>query len=157
MVADTAMSAKAQNILIGTGFTWAFHTCRDSQGEVKPGGMVTSTGETADTFNVQYPDGADDIMAGIALRNPEHDIDTAYTATTDEFEVALVGGGHLCWGRLQDSSVGKFGTKLEGTVAADGRIVAITEANVIEQCGIQFNETATIAAEQPVMVILTPG
>ena len=157
MVADIALSTFGQNVLLGTGFTWAFHTCRDSAGEVMPGGMCTSTGETADTFNVQYPDGADDIMVGIALRNPEHDMDTAYTATTDEFELALVGGGHLCLGRLQDSSVGKFGTKLEGTVAGDGRIVGITEANVIEQIGIQFNETATIAAEQPVMVILTPG
>ena len=54
--------------------------------------------------------------------------------------------------------MGKIGTKLEiKTAAVDGRVVAMTEANVIEQIGIQFNETATIAAEQPVMLILTPG
>ncbi|MHA2243074.1 MAG: hypothetical protein ACXACE_15850 [Candidatus Thorarchaeota archaeon] len=156
MVADTAMSAKTQNILINTGFPWAFHTCRDAIGEIKPGGACTAGALTADTYDVEYPDLADDIPCGIALRNPEHDIDTAYTQW-DEFELAFIGGGHLVWGRLQDSSVGKFGTKLEITVAGDGRVVSMTEANVIEQIGIQFNETATIAAEQPVMLILTPG
>ena len=158
MAADTAMSAKTQNILINTGFPWAFKTCRcTAAAEVYPGCAVTSTGETGDTYNVCLPDLADDIALGIALRNPEHDIDTVYAQTTDEFEVAFIGGGHLVWGRLEDSSVGKIGTKLEPTVVTDGRVVSITEANVIEQLGIQFNETATIAAEQPVMMILTPG
>lgn len=156
MVADTAMSAKTQNILANIGFSWAFHTARDAIGEVKPGCMCTSTALTADTYDVELPDGADDIMAGMALRNPEHDIDSAYSQW-DEFELALVGGGHLVWGRLEDSSVGKFGTKLSGTVAGDGRVVALTEANVIEQCGIQYMESATIAAEQPVLLILIPG
>lgn len=156
MVADTKMSAKAQQILAGTGFPWAFHTARDAIGEIKPGGMTTCGGLTADTYDVEYPDAADDIMTGMALRNPEHDIDTAYTQW-DEFELALVGGGHLVWGRLEDSSVGKFGTKLEGTVAGDGRVVSITEANVIEQVGITYLETATIAAEQPTLLILIPG
>jgi hypothetical protein len=156
MVADTAMSAKTQNILAQTGFPWAFHTARDAIGEVIPGCMCTSTALTADTYDVELPDGANDIMSGVALRNPEHDIDTAYNQL-DEFELALVGGGHLVWGRLEDSSVGKFGTKLAGTVAGDGRLVSITEAAVIEQCAIQFNETATIAAEQPVLAILIPG
>jgi hypothetical protein len=156
MVADTAMSAKAQQILANIGFSWAFHTARDAIGEIKPGCICTSTALTADTYDVELPDAADDIMSGIALRNPEHDIDTAYTQW-DEFELALVGGGHLVWGRLEDSSVGKFGTKLEGTVAGTGRVVSMTEANVIEQCGIQYLETATIAAEQPVLLILIPG
>jgi len=156
MVADTAMSAKAQQILANVGFPWAFHTARDAIGEIKPGGLTTCGALTADTYDVEYPDAADDIMTGVALRNPEHDIDTAYTQW-DEFELALVGGGHLVWGRLQDDSVGKFGTKLEGTVAGDGRVVAITEANLIEAVGIQYIETATITAEQPVLFILIPG
>lgn len=156
MVADTAMSAKTQQILANIGFPWAFHTARDAIGEIKPGCMCTSTGMTADTYNVELPDGADDIMAGMALRNPEQDVDTAYSQW-DEFELALVGGGHLVWGRLEDSSVGKFGTKLSGTVAGDGRVVSLTEAAVIEQVGITYLETATIAAEQPTLLILIPG
>ena len=156
MVADISMSAKTQQILAKTGFPWAFHTARDAAGEVLPGCMCTSTALTADTYDVELPDGADDIASGMALRNPEHDIDTAYTQW-DEFELALVGGGHLVWGRLEDSSVGKFGTKLSITAAGDGRVVALTEANIIEMCGIQFNETATYAGEQPVLLILTPG
>jgi hypothetical protein len=156
MVTDTAMSAKTQQILANIGFPWAFHTCRDAIGEIKPGCMCTSIAMTADTYNVELPDAADDIMACMALRNPEHDVDTAYTQW-DEFEGALVGGGHLVWGRLEDSSVGKFGTKLEGTVAGDGRVVSMTEANVIEQVGITYLETATIAAEQPTLLILIPG
>ena len=158
MVADIEISAKSQSILANVGFPWAFHTARDIAGtpDVKPGCMVTSTGETADTYNVTNPDGADDIMAGVALRNPEHDIDTVYTQY-DEFELALVGGGHLVWGRLEDSSVGKFGTKLNGLAASLGRVDNITEAAVIEACAIQYIETATIAAEQPVLMILIPG
>ena len=158
MVADIAMSAKAQQILVDTGFPWAFHTVRDAIGEILPGCMTTSGGTplTADTYDVELPDGANDVMTGTALRNPEQDVDTAYTQW-DEFELALVGGGHLVWGRLQDSSVGKFGTKLSGTTAGDGRVVSLTEGVVIEQVGIQFNETATIAAEQPVLMILIPG
>lgn len=156
MVADTAMSAKTQKILANIGFPWAFHTARDAVGEVMPGCMCTSTALTADTYDVELPDAADDIMAGMALRNPEHDIDSAYSQW-DEFELALVGGGHLVWGRLQDSSVGKFGTKLSGTAAGDGRVVALTEANIIEMCGIQYMETATIEAEQPTLLILIPG
>ena len=156
MVADIAMSDKTQLVLANVGFPWAFHTGRDSVGEVYPACAVTSTGETADTYNVCLTDAADDIAAGVALNNPEHDVDTVY-AQWDEFEVALTGGGHLVWGRLQDSSVGKFGTKLECTVASDGRVVAITEANLIEAVGIQYIETATYAGEQPVLLILIPG
>ena len=156
MVADISMSAKTQQILAKTGFPWAFHPARDAIGEVLPGCMCTSTALTADTYDVELPDGADDIASGMALRNPEHDIDTAYTQW-DEFELALVGGGHLVWGRLEDSSVGKFGTKLSITAAGDGRVVSLTEANIIEMCGIQFNETATYAGEQPVLMMLVPG
>lgn len=158
MVADIAISAKTQQILANTGFPWAFHTARDiaATPDVAPGCMCTSTGETADTYNVTCPDAADDIMAGVAMRNPEHDIDTIYTRY-DEFELALVGGGHLVWGRLEDGSVGKFGTKLNGLAASLGRVDNITEAALIEQCAIQYIETATYAGEQPVLMILIPG
>ena len=158
MVDDVELSAKTQKILANTGHSWAFHTGRDiaATPDVKPGCTVTSTGETADTYNVTNPDAANDIPAGVALRNPEHDIDTIYTQY-DEFEIALIGGGHLVWGRLEDGSVGKFGTKLNTLAASFGRVDNIAEANKIEHCAIQYLETATLAAEQPVLMILVPG
>ena len=156
MVAAIAIGTKAQKILANVGFPWAFHTARDAVGEVKPGFICTSTALTAHTYDVELPDAANDIAAGIALRNPEHDIDTAYTQW-DEFELALVGGGHLVWCQLHTNSVGKFGTKLEATVAGAGSVVSMTEANVIEQCGITYLETATYANTQPTLMILTPG
>ena len=156
MVAAIAQSAKTQKILANVGFPWAFHTARDAIGEIKPSHICTGGALTADTYDVELPDAADDIPAGIALRNPEHDIDTAYTQW-DEFELALVGGGHLVWATLHTNSVGKFGTKLEATVAGAGSVVSMTEANVIEQCGITYLETATYANLQPTLMILTPG
>ena len=152
------MSAKTQKILANTGHSWAFHTGRDiaAAPDVRPGCAVTSTGETAGTYNVTCPDAADDIFAGVAMRNPEHDIDTIYTRY-DEFEIALAGGGHLVWGRLEDGSVGKFGTKLNILAGSLGRVDNITEAAIIENAAIQYLETATLAAEQPVLMILVPG
>lgn len=152
----TLISQVSQTILANVGFPWAFHTGRDAIGEIVPGMAVTSIAMTADTYNCELPDLANDIAAGVACRNPEHDIDTAYTQW-DEFEVALTGGGHLVWGHLHNSVGNKFGSKLSVTVAGAGTVTDITEANVIEQFAIKWNETASTAAVQPCQMILIPG
>jgi len=155
-MAHTLISQVSQSVLANVGFPWAFHTGRDAVGEIKPGMAVTSIALTADTYDCELPDLANDIASGVALRNPEHDIDTAYSLN-DEFEVALTGGGHLVWGHLHNSTGNKFGSKLAITVAGAGTVTDITEANVIEQFAIKFNETASVAAVQPCLMILIPG
>ncbi len=156
VAAHTLISQVSQMVLANVGFPWAFHTGRDAVGEIKPGMAVTSTALTAHTYDCQLPDGADDIASGAALRNPEHDIDKAYTIL-DEFEVALTGGGHLVWGHLHDQTGNKFGSKLAITVAGAGTVTDINEANAIEHFAIKFSETASTAAVQPCLMILIPG
>lgn len=152
----TLISQVSQSVLANVGFPWAFHTGRDAIGEIQPGMTVTSIALGADTYDCELPDAADDIASGVALRNPEHDIDTAY-AQWDEFEVALTGGGHLVHGLLHNSVGNKFGSKLEITVAGAGTVTDITEAHPIEHFAIKFNETVSTAAVQPCMMILIPG
>lgn len=156
VAAHTLISQVSQMVLANVGFSWAFHTGRDAVGEIKPGMAVTSTALTAHTYDCEIPDAANDIAAGVALRNPEHDIDKAY-AQWDEFEVGLTGGGHLVWGHLHNETGNKFGSKLAITVAGAGTVTDITEANVIEQFAIKFSETASTAAVQPCLMILIPG
>ena len=156
MAEHTLISQVSQQVLAGMGFPWAFHTGRDAVGEVQPGHAVTSIALTADTYDCELPDAADDFPSGVALRNPEHDMDTAY-AQYDEFEVALTGGGHLVWGHLHNSTGNKFGSKLAITVAGAGTVTDINEANTYEHFSIKFNETVSVAAVQPCLMILIPG
>ncbi|MHA2243267.1 MAG: hypothetical protein ACXACE_16850, partial [Candidatus Thorarchaeota archaeon] len=139
MVNAIAMSAKTQNILANVGHPWAFHTGRDAVGEVKPGHVVGCIALTADTYDVELPDAANDFPAAVALRNPEHDIDTAYSLN-DEFEIALVGGGHLVWGFSDSQKGNKMGTKMATAVGGTGTLTDITEANKLEFCAIKFGE-----------------
>lgn len=153
MVADTALSAKAQNVMVHMGWPHCIKAGMDGTGEVTPGAVVTETGLTADTNLCQFPDGANDVPWGIAGRNPEHDIDTAY-AQYDEFPVYLVGGGHVVWGRCDDSQTILKGTQLDAGAAGDGRVVVSTEANVIEAVGLAYSYVASVAAELPIMILL---
>ena len=157
MVAAISMSEKGiQNIVAGTGHSWAFHTGRDAVGEIQPGMVVGSIALTADTYDCELPDAANDFPSGVAMRNPEHDVDTAY-ALNDEFEVALIGGGHLVWGIADSQKGNKFGQKMATAVGGTGTLTDITEANKFEHCCIKFGEDPDYANTRPILVMLTPG
>ena len=157
MVAAITMSEKGiHNILINIGHPWAFHTGRDAVGEVQPGMVVGCIALTADTYDCELPDAANDYPAAVALCNPEHDVDTAYSLN-DEFTIALVGGGHNVWSFSDSQKGNKMGTKMATAVGGTGTLTDITEANKFEHCCIKFGEDPDYANTRPISVILVPG
>ncbi len=153
MVADVAISTKGQNIMVHMGWPHAVRTGQDGTGEVVPGMTLTETGLTANTNLCQIPDAASDVIWGIAGRNPEHDIDTAY-AQYDEFPVYIRGGGHVVWGLLDNEETILKGTQLDATVAGEGTVVVSTEANVFEEVGYTYSYVVSVDQLEPIMIFL---
>jgi hypothetical protein len=131
-------------------------TCNNSTDAVKPGHIVTTTGETADTRNVAWPDAANDICFGVVGCAPGHDIDTAYS-TGEMMPVYVKGSAAEVWVRVKTSAGAiKLGAELmhDGGTAVNGLAILGTEL-VFEHLGFASMESPDVAAERWCTVRLT--
>lgn len=95
-MAVTAISTVGHQILIHEGDIGP-ETMRTNGTDIKPGMVVTSTGETILLKDIDIPGAADEICAGIVGLLPNHDMDTAY-ADGVAVPVYTPGSGAVCWG-----------------------------------------------------------
>jgi len=147
-----------RTILIAKGVGNYCITCNNSTDAIKPGHIVTATGETADTNNVCWPDAADDMSLGVVGCAPGRDVGTAY-AVGDMMPVYLVGSGTECWVRIKTSAGNiKRGVLLkhDGATAVSGLAILGTEG-VYENLGRASMESPDEANERWCKVILTGG
>ena len=140
--------ATPRDILIAPGVGNYVITCNNSTDAVKPGHIVTRTGETADTRNVAWPDGADDLPLGVVGCAPGHDIDTAYS-TGDMMPVYVVGGGAEVWVLVKTSA----GVIYRGLLAAEDSgtangLAIIGTEGTYELAGRFTMESADVGAER---------
>ena len=122
---------------------------------VKPGHLVTATGEAA-AAAVAWPDLANDTTVGVVGCAPGHDIDTAY-AVGDMMPVYMCGSGAVVWVRLKASVAALVAGDLlmnDGATAINGLAVAGTEG-LYEVIGHITHWHNTIATEQWVKVRLS--
>jgi len=130
-------------------------TVNNSTDAVKPGHIVTRTGETADTRNVAWPDGADDLPTGVVGCAPGHDIDTAYS-TGDMMPLYPCGEGATVWVRVKTSAGAIYHGLLaaEDSGTANGLAIIGTEGTY-ENIGRFAMESPDVGAERWVMVRLS--
>ena len=89
-----------RDILISPGVGAYVETFMSHTDAVKPGMIVTQTGGSQKTCCM--PDAAGDVSLGVVGCNPNHDVETAYTAG-DTFPVYMVGGLAKVWVRFRTS------------------------------------------------------
>lgn len=94
-MALTAMSTVTNQILFQSGEIGPEYY-RTNGADIKPGMVVTKTGETIQTRNIDIPGAVDEVSAGIVGLLPDHDIDTAY-ADDVSVPVYTKGSGAVCW------------------------------------------------------------
>jgi hypothetical protein len=142
-----------RDILIAPGAGNYVQTFNNSTDAVKPGHIVTTTGETQK--NVAWPDGANDISTGVVGCAPGHDIDTAYS-TGDMMPVYMCGSGAVVWVRYVTSGGAlTAGALIDNSGAtADGLAVLGTEG-LYENLGRITHFHADVAAEQWIKVRLS--
>lgn len=144
-----------RDILIANGAGTFVQTFNNSTDAVKPGHIVTATGETVASA-VAWPDLADDTCVGVVGNAPGHDIDTAY-AVGDMMPVYMTGSGAVVWVRLKTSAGAMVAGDLlmhDGDTAINGLAIAGTEGTY-EILGRITHWHNDIAAEQWVKVRLS--
>ena len=122
--------ATPRQILVAPGAGVYEVTANNSTDAVVPGGIVTTTGETADSNNVAWPDAASDIVLGVVGCPPGHSIDVAF-ATGDMMPVYVRGSGATVWVRIKTSAGAiKKGTALQhdGATAANGLAILAADS-----------------------------
>ena len=95
-MATTNMSTVTRQILEKMGDETGVITVRTNGSDIKPGHIVTKTGETINTPDVDLVGATDDITLGVVLNEPNQDIDTAY-GDNESINVAVIGSGCVCW------------------------------------------------------------
>ena len=126
---------------------------------ILPGSVVTTVSMTADTYNVCWPDAANETTLGIAGCSEGHDIATAYTVG-DTIPVYPVGHSACVW-VLMVANCGaiKRGGMIESSgVTADGLAILGTDEPITvgyEKIGRAAMECADNAANHFCKVILT--
>ena len=148
----------SDRILVAPGVGNYCITCNNSTDAIKPGHIVTTNAETADTNNVCWPDAADEVPLGVVGCAPGHDKDTAY-ATGDMMPVYVIGLMAEVWVRVKTSAGAiKRGVLLkhDGATAANGLAILGTEG-VYENLGRTSMDSPDVAAERWCKVILTGG
>jgi hypothetical protein len=143
-----------RDILIAPGAGNYIQTFNNSTDAVKPGHIVTTTGETQK--NVAWPDAANDISVGVVGCAPGHDIDTAYSTGT-MMPVYMVGSGAVVWVRLKASAGALTAGCLvgnDGATAVNGLAIAGVEGTY-ENIGRITHYHADVAAEQWIKVRLS--
>jgi len=146
-----------RDILIANGAGTFVQTFNNSTDAVKPGHIVTATGEAA-AAAVAWPDAADDIATGVVGCAPGHDIDTAYSVG-DMMPVYMTGSGAVVWVRLKNGAgagVAVAGDLVghDGATAVNGLAIAGVEGTY-ENIGRLTHWHNTIAAEQWIKVRLS--
>ena len=94
-MAVTAMSTVTKQILFQSGelpHDWL----RTNGTDIKPGMIVTKTGETITTPDIDIPGAVDEVSVGIVGLLPNHDIDTAYGDNVF-VPVHSKGSGDIVW------------------------------------------------------------
>ena len=124
------MVATPRDILVSKGIGNYVICCVDTADDILPGTIVTTIGNTADTNNVCWPDGANDTVLGIAGCTAGHDILTGY-ATGDTIPVYPVGLFTEAW-VLMAANCGaiKRGDFIESTVDGTGLGTIATGENI---------------------------
>jgi hypothetical protein len=140
--------------LIANGAGTFVQTFNNSTDAVKPGMIVTQTGEAAASL-VAWPDGANDISTGVVGCAPGHDVDTAYTVG-DMMPVYMTGSMAVVWVRLVTGAAAMVAGDLvdNSGATADGLAVVGTEG-LYENLGRITHWHNTIAAEQWIKVRLS--
>lgn len=137
--------ATPRDILIAPGVGNYVITCNNSTDAIKPGHIVTTTGETADTNNVAWPDLANDVVLGVVGCAPGHDIDTEYS-TGDMVPVYVAGSMAEVWVRVGAAAGAlKRGDWVEASVAADGLAVIATDEPIV----VGLEKVGRAAMESP--------
>jgi hypothetical protein len=148
--------ATPRDILVAPGVGNYVITMNNSTDAVKPGHIVTTTGETADTNNVAWPDAGNDICLGVVGCAPGHDIDTAYSVG-DMMPVYIFGHSAEVWVRVKTSAGAiKRGLELmhDGGTAVNGLAILGTEL-IFEHLGYATMESPDVAAERWCKVVLS--
>lgn len=94
-MAITAMSTVTKQILFQSGelpHDWL----RTNGNDIKPGMLVTKTGETITTPDIDIPGAVDEVVAGVVGLLIGHDIDTAYADNTF-VPIHAKGSGDVVW------------------------------------------------------------
>jgi hypothetical protein len=128
-------------------------TMNNSTDAVKPGHIVTTTGEGDRA--VAWPDAANDVCLGVVGCAPGHDVDTAYS-TGVMMPVYVKGSGAEVWVRVK-TSAGAItkGAELmhDGGTAVNGLAILGTEL-VFEHLGYSTMHSSDVAAERWCKVVL---
>jgi len=122
-----------RKILVREGHGNYVVTMNNSTDAVKPGHIVTTTGET--DRNVCWPDAAGDIAYGVVGCAPGHDVDTAYSVG-DMMPVYTRAGGAQVWVRIKTSA---------GAIVA-GQAIMHDGATAVNGLGILGVDSATLFA-----------
>ncbi len=129
-------------------------TCIVTGADIFPGSIVTQTGETLGTANIDIPGAADEIVLGIVGLNPNHAIGDAYTAG-DVVLVYRKGSGTKAWSHIQAAETDvKQGSPLNHS-AAGANGYAINGELVNEYVGIAHRDTDADATDDvPILIHL---
>jgi hypothetical protein len=116
-----------RDILIAPGVGNYIETFNNSTDAIKPGHIVTTTGETQK--NVAWPGAADGISTGVVGCSPGHDIDTAY-AVGEMVPVYMTGSMAVVWVRYKANAGARTAGCLignDGATAANGLAIVGVE------------------------------
>ena len=122
-----------RNILIREGKGNYVVTMYNSTDAIKPGHIVTTTGESG--RGVCWPDAAGDIAYGVVGCAPGHDVDTAYSVG-DMVPVYPRTGGAMVWVRIKTSA---------GAIVR-GQAIMHDGATAVNGLGILGVDSATLFA-----------
>ena len=152
-MAITAISTVGHQILIHEGHTGP-ETMRTNGTDIKPGMVVTSTGETILLKDIDIPGAVDEVVAGIVGLLPNHDIDTAYADNT-AVPVYTKGSGAVCWGWNTAGDGDKFvgAPLMHSHAGANGFTLAGELVN--EYVGVAYVDTVVDATnDTPIQIQL---
>lgn len=144
-MAVTAMKTVTNQILFESGVIGPV-TMQTNGVDIKPGMVVTATGETIHTRDIDIPGAADEVPFGIVGLNPDHEINDAY-ADNVAVPVYKVGSQAIVWGWIQaNNGDKKANAPLNQTAAsADGFAIAGELRNeyigtVYEDCTVDASD-----------------
>jgi len=150
-MAVTALNTVTNQILFQSGEVGP-ETMRTNGVDIKPGMVVTSTGETILVKDIDIPGAIDEIVAGIVGLLPNHDIGTAY-ADGVAVPVYPPGCGAVVWGWNTAGDGDKFASSplMHSHAGADGFTLAGELIN--EYVGRVYRDTVVDATDDTPILI----
>lgn len=139
-----------RTILIREGVGNYVITMNNSTDAVKPGHIVTTTGEGDRA--VAWPDAAGDISYGVVGCAPGHDVNTAYSVG-DMMPVYTRSGKALVWTRIKTSAGANTAGQImmhDGATAVSGLGIVGTDSATLPmtKIGVSTMTSADVAAEK---------